>query len=291
MNGDQLAQVARKTEHSFTAKLFSYFDSYYRETKAEECAKLYILAAQAYKLETRYHEAANMFVKASILYKKFDSHQQIENLNEAFNLFAIFDLELAYQCVKVIIEICLQNGEFIKLIRYKYASANILKKMGKYQEAIEELESIIEACKTTPRTKDFEGKSFNALFDLYLETGNYPLAAKTLERYVAANESKIMILKNQESIFNAAFCRLASEPSSDVEIFLNKHFDDGLINETDRRYQFLLTVIVTVQEGDEGSFTEAVRSFDSASRLKPWQIKILLLAKEKYFTQLDPDLC
>jgi alpha-soluble NSF attachment protein len=129
------------------------------------------------------------------------------------------------------------------------------------------------------------------LFDLYLETGNYPLAAKTLERYVAANENKMMVLKNQESIFNSALCRLAYEPSSDVEIFLNKYFDEGLISGTDRRYQFLLAVIGTVQEGDEDSFTEAVRNFDSTSRLKPWQIKILLLAKEKYFTQLDPDLC
>jgi alpha-soluble NSF attachment protein len=293
MNAQQLSTLASKTENSSLTKFFGYFDSYYKENKLEECAKLYIRAAQAYKMEKNYLEASKMFIKASELYSQLNSsYEQINNLTEAFNLYSVHDIDLAHQCLKTIIDVCTTSGDFTKLITYKYSLSEIYQKMKLYDKAEQELLSIIDACRSTPRSRDYQNKSFNTLFDLYIELENYSAAAKTCEQFVVVNEdNKNMSYKNSEMLFNAAMCKLLCESFSDVEIFLNKHYDGGAISATDKRYQLLIDVITTAQSGDENSFTEVVRGFDSISRLKPWHIKVLLEVKKKYIEGLEPDLC
>ncbi|KAJ0982411.1 hypothetical protein J5N97_010666 [Dioscorea zingiberensis] len=268
--GDEFEKKAEKkltgwgffgSKHDDAADLFD---------KAANCFKLaknWERAASAYKklanchlkLESK-HEAASAYVDAANCYKKISAQDAAESLNQAVNLFLeIGRLNMAARYCKELGEIYEQEQNFDKAIDYFERAADLFQS--------EEVTTSANQCKQKV-----------AQFAAHLE--QYPKAIEIFEA-IARHSMNNSLLKYSVKglLLNAGICQLCRGDVVAITNALERYQDLDPTFSGSREYKLLADLAASMDEEDVGKFTDAIKEFDSMTRLDPWKTTLLLRAK------------
>ncbi|KAH7664705.1 NSF attachment protein [Dioscorea alata] len=266
-------EFEKKAEKKLTG--WGFFGSKFEDAadlfdKAANCFKLaknWERAASVYKklanchlkLESK-HEAASAYVDAANCYKKISAQDAAESLNQAVNLFLeIGRLNMAARYCKELGEIYEQEQSFDKAIDYFERAADLFQS--------EEVTTSANQCKQKV-----------AQFAAQLE--QYPKAIEIFEA-IARHSMNNNLLKYSVKglLLNAGICQLCRGDVVAITNALEKYQDLDPSFSGSREYKLLADLAASMDEEDVGKFTDAIKEFDSMTRLDPWKTTLLLRAK------------
>lgn len=297
MNPDEIVNLAdQQGNKCWFTLIYEYFDNNYKNNSLEERADLYHKAANSYKLNKQNSLAGDNYMKASLYYGY--AHCDIKKvycLVDAFNVYKTSDSDKAIDCLRQVIQIYTDSCNCEKLMEYKFKLAEVLKDAHKYEEAIELYKDVMEVCETIPHCLNYKNKSILNLADIYINLENYANASIHFERY-AYDVMKISLLKLQakEYLFNSILCKFYDESVETIIHTIDRYCNDYPQFDSSRENKLLKGIIDAINKEDEDAFTDNINEYDQISRLKDWQVRVLLKVKDKYFNQnnnVEDDLC
>ncbi|OEL20777.1 Alpha-soluble NSF attachment protein [Dichanthelium oligosanthes] len=225
------------------------------------------------------HEAASAYVEAANCYKKFSPQDAAHALNNAVNLFLEIgrlnmaaryskqeqDLENAAVYLNRAADLFDSEGQSSQANSMTQKIAEIYAQLEKYQKATELFEEIARKSINNNLLKySVRGILLNAGI-CQLCRGDPVAINNSLERYQPQKgyKSKLFTHKNVDILFSWVAC-----------------------TELKLAWQDLAA---SMDEGDVAKFTDAVKEFDSMTRLDPWKTTLLLKAKNELKKQEDDE--
>ncbi|VEN62305.1 unnamed protein product [Callosobruchus maculatus] len=91
--------------------------------------------------------------------------------------------------------------------------------------------------------------------------------------------SSLMKYSAKQYLFRAAICLMCTD--TDFTPKLQTYINMYPAFENSREYQLIATLMECIQKGDEASFTEAIRQFDTCCCLSQWHVTMLLRVKNQ----------
>ncbi|KAL0905053.1 hypothetical protein M5K25_027225 [Dendrobium thyrsiflorum] len=249
-------------------------------SKHEDAADLYEKAANCFKLGKNWdkagvvytkkanchlksdskHEAASAYVDAANCYKKISAQDAVESLNQAVNLFLdIGRLNMAARYCKEIGDIYEQEQNLEKSMDYFERAADLF--------LSEEVTTSVNQCKQKV-----------AQFAAQLE--QYPKAVEIFEAIARHSINNSLLKYGVKGILlNSGICEICKGDIVAINNALERYQDLDPTFSGTREYKLLADLAASMDEEDVVKFTEAIKEFDSMTRLDPWKTSLLLRAK------------
>lgn len=281
--GDEFEKKAEKKLAGWGLFGSKYEDAADLYDKAANCFKLgknwdkagavYTKLANCHmKLESK-HEAASAYVDAANSYKKISVQDAAHSLNQAVSLFMeIGRLNMAARYCKEIGEIYEQEQDLEKAMDYLERAADLFQS--------EEVTTSANQCKQKI-----------AQFAAQLE--QYPKATEIFEALARHSINNNLLKYGVKGILlNAGICEICRGDAVSIHNALERYQELDPTFSGTREYKLLADLATAMDEEDVEMFTEAIKEFDSMTRLDPWKTTLLLRAKNalKAKEQDDGDL-
>ncbi|XP_055342999.1 alpha-soluble NSF attachment protein-like [Paramacrobiotus metropolitanus] len=206
------------------------------------------------------NEAASKYIDASVCYKKIDANQAIE-------------------CLKKAVEIQTEMGRFSMAAKQHITIAEI------YES---ELQNIDQAIVHYERAADYyqgeesqshAAKCLQKVAHYAAEKEDYMKAIQIFEQIANRNAENAMLKYSaKEYFFKAALCHLCVDPLN-AQHALTRYEETFPSFQDTREYGLLKKVLGCMEDSNVDGFTEAVREYDSISRIDQWTTQLLLRAK------------
>ncbi|PKA53269.1 Alpha-soluble NSF attachment protein [Apostasia shenzhenica] len=248
--------------------------------KAANCFKLgknwdkagavYIKLANCHlKLESK-HEAASAYVDAANCYKKLSAQDAAQSLNQAVNLFLeIGRLNMAARYCKELGEIYEQEQDLEKSIDFFERAADLFQS--------EEVTTSANQCKQKI-----------AQFAAQLE--QYPKAINIFEAIARHSINNNLLKYSVKGILlNAGICEICKGDPVAINNALERYQELDPTFSGTRECKLLADLSAAMDEEDVTKFTEAIKEFDSMTRLDPWKTTLLLRAKNALKAKEDEE--
>ncbi|XP_028395942.1 alpha-soluble NSF attachment protein-like [Dendronephthya gigantea] len=251
-------------------------------TKKEEAADLYVRAANTYKLAKNWSGAGNAFCQAAQIQLNFlaNKHEAATQYIDAANCYKKSDNDEAISCLQQGIEIYTDMGRFTIAAKQHMAIAEI------YEGSVIDLEKAIAHYE---QAADFyRGEESNssankcslkvAQYSAQME--NFEKAIEIYEQVAAdAIESSLLKYSAKEYFFKAALCQMCVD-MLEGQRAVDKYCDMYAAFQDTRECKLLRALLEAQEEENVEAFTEAVKNYDSISRLDQWLTTILLKIKK-----------
>ncbi|OVA12681.1 NSF attachment protein [Macleaya cordata] len=247
---DEAAELYEKAANSF--KLAKAWD---------KAALVYIKLAGVHLKSDSKHEAASAYVSAANSYKKISPKEAISCLEQAVNYFMeIGRFSMAARYCKEIGELCENEQNFEQAIVYFERSADLFQS--------EEVNTSANQCKLKV-----------AQFSAQLE--QYPKAIEIYEEIAKQSLNNNLLKYSVKGyLLNAGLCQLCKGDVVAITNSLERYQDLDPTFSGTREYKLLADLAASIDEEDVAKFTDAVKEFDSMTRLDAWKTTMLLRAKE-----------
>ncbi|XP_065068301.1 alpha-soluble NSF attachment protein-like [Rhopilema esculentum] len=257
--------------------------------KLEDACDLYIRAGNAFKMAKKWSAAGGAFCEAAQikLNDLQNKHEAGTQFVEAANCYRKSDFEEAINCLQRAIEIFTDMGRFTMAAKHHTTMAEI------YETNIMDLEKAIHHYETAADFYKGEGSSSSgnkcllkvALYSAQLE--NFAKAISIYEEVAATSlESSLLKYSVREYFFRAALCNMCIDMEK-AQNAVTKYQEMLPAFEDSREYNLIQGLITAHENEDVDAFTEAVREYDSISRLDQWYTAILLRIKKNITSDLD----
>ncbi|XP_054723075.1 alpha-soluble NSF attachment protein-like [Uloborus diversus] len=281
----QLVADAEKKLKSAQGFLGGLFRS---SSKVEDACEMYARAANMFKIAKKWSAAGSAFNEAANLRLKMDnSHDAASFLIDAGNCYKKTDAHEAIKCIIKAIEIYTDMGRFTIAAKhhitvaeiYESELADIEKAMAHYEQAADYFrgeESNSSANKCMLASPSLPNSSNTKAINIYEQVGEASLA------------SPLMKYSAKEYYFCAALLHLCVDILN-AQHAIKKYEEICPSFHDSRECKFVMTLIEKLEEQDIDGFTDAVKEYDSISRLDSWYTTILLRIKKTL--QESPDLC
>ncbi|XP_004205892.1 alpha-soluble NSF attachment protein isoform X1 [Hydra vulgaris] len=284
---EYLAEAKKNIESSkgFFGRMFG------ATSKIEDASSLYSRAGNSFKIAKNWKAAGDAFCEAAKLQENQlqSKHEAASQYVEAANCYRKSNFEEAINCLQQAIEIYTEMGRFSIAAKHHITIAEI------YET---NLADINEAINHYTKAADFyKGEESNSAANkcllkmafYYAQQENYKKAISIYEDVAAVCiESPLLKYSAREHYFRASLCWLCLDIAA-VEVAINKYLEMFPALEDSRELKFLNKLVEAVKEENIDHFTEAVREYDSISRLDQWYTTLLLRIK-KSFTGDDIDI-
>lgn len=276
------AEKKLKSSQGFFGSLFG------GSSKVEEACDMYVRAANMFKMAKKWSQAGNAFCEAAQLHLKSGSrHDAATAYVDAGNCFKKVDPNEATSVLLKAVEIYTDMGRFTIAAKhhitiaeiYETEAVDIEKAIQHYEQAAdyfkgEESNSSANKCLLKVAQYAAQLEQYEKAIEIYEKVGQSSL------------ESSLLKYSAKEHFFRAALCNLC------VDHLNAKHaiqkYEEMFPAFTDSRESKLLkTLMQHVEEQNVDGFTEAVKEYDSISRLDQWYTAILLRIKKKMAEQPD----
>jgi len=281
--GDELEKKAEKkltgwglfgSKYDDAADLFDKAANQFKLAKNwSRAATAYLRVADCHLKSDSKHEAASAYVEAANSYKKFSTQDAAQALNHAVNLY----MELGR--LNMAARYCKDLGEMYE------QEQDLEKAMDFFDKAVDLFMS------EEGTTSASQCKQRVAQIAAQLE--DFAKATKILED-IARQQVNNNLLKYSAkgTLLNAGICQLCRGDPVAVSNALERYQDLDPTFSGTREYRLLADLASSMDEGDVAKFTEAIREFDSMTRLDPWKTTLLLKAKKTIQEKddLDEDL-
>ncbi|XP_054714269.1 alpha-soluble NSF attachment protein-like [Uloborus diversus] len=282
--GIELVAEAEKKLKSSQGFFSSLFGS---SNKVEDACDLYHRAANAFKIAKKWTAAGGAYCEAAELHLKSGSrHDAATAYVDAGNCYKKTDPQEAISCLMKAVELYTDMGRFTIAAKHLvstaeiYETSDIEKAISCYAQAAdyyrgEESNSSANKCLLSVAKYSAQLEQFEKAIEIYEQ-----IAASSLE-------SSLLKYSAKDYFFRAGLCHLCVD-------LLNAQYAVARYEEmnpsfTDSRECKLLKALMEkLEEQDVDGFTDAVKEYDSISRLDQWYTTILLRIKKSI--QDAPDL-
>lgn len=280
-----IAQAEKKVKSSqgFLGGLFG------GTSKLEDAAELYVSAGNMFKMAQKWSAAGNAFMEAAQLQITLQSkHEAGQRFVDAGNCFKKTDVEEAVRAFEMAINIYTDMGRFTMAAKHHITVAEI------HEGNSSDLEKAIfhyEQAAQYYRGEESNSSANKCLLKVAMYSAQMEEYAKALEIYeqVAADaiENSLLKYSAKEYFFKAALCHMCID-IVEAQRAVDKYCDMYPAFQDTRECKLLRTLLEAKEEENVESFTEAVKEYDSISRLDQWLTTILLRIKKGM--NEEPDL-
>lgn len=282
----QLIAEAEKKLNSSKGFFGSLFGG---SSKVEEAVECYQRAANLFKMAKKWGHAGNAFCDAANLHAKTGSrHDAATNYVDAANCFKKSDPEDAVNSFLKAIEIYTDMGRFTMAAKHHQSIAEL------YETESVDLE---RATQHYEQAADyFKGEESNSSANKCLlkvahyaaQLENYEKAIQIYEQVASSSlDSSLLKYSAKEYFFRAALCHLCVDVLN-AQQAMERYQEMYPAFQDSREYKLLKVLIDHMEEQNVDGFTEAVKDYDSISRLDQWYTTILLRIKKQ--VNDSPDL-
>lgn len=259
-----------------------FFGSFFGgSSKTEEAAELYTKAGNTFKMAKKWAAAGDAFCRAaSVQIKCGSKHEAATQYVDASTCYKKADPAEAVHCLLKSIEIYTDMGRFTIAAKHHMTIAEIYetdmvdieKAMANYELAAdyykgEESNSAANKCLLKVAQYAAQMEHYEKAINIYEQVAAMAINS-TLLRYGA-----------KDHYFRAVLCRMCHDVQ-DGSNSLQKYEEQFPAFADSRECKLLQVLITACEEQNVDSFTDAVRDYDSISRLDQWYTTILLRIKK-----------
>jgi len=249
--------------------------------KTEEAIELYLQAANKFKMAKKWSAAGNAFKEAASLHQKNQSKLDAStNFVEAANCYKKSDPNEAVNSLMKAIEIYTDMGKFTMAAKHHQTIAEIYEnEMADKDKAIQHYEKAGDYFRGEENNSAANKCSLKvALFSA--ETCDYKKAIAIYEQVAtAALESSLLKYSAKDHLFRAALCHLCLD-ATDAATALSRYEQMYPAFQDSRECKLLRSLMDHIEAQDVDAFTDAVKEYDSISRLDQWYTALLLRVKK-----------
>ncbi|KAK9076202.1 hypothetical protein SSX86_004535 [Deinandra increscens subsp. villosa] len=250
------------SKHEDAADLYEKAANFYKLGKSwDQAGAVYVKLAECFlKLDSK-HEAANAYADAGHCYKKTNSAECTTRLEQALDLFMeIGRLGMSARYCKEIAELYEQEQNLEKAMVYYDKAADL------YQG--EEVNSSANQCRLKIAQYAAELEQYQKAIEIYEDIAKQALNNNLLKYGVRGH------------LLNAGICQLCKGDVVAITNALEKYQDLDPTFAGSREYRLLADLAASLDEEDAGKFTDAIKEFDSITKLDAWKTTLLLRVKE-----------
>lgn len=284
--GLRLMAEADKKMKSSTGFMSNLFGG---SAKQEEAAELYVSAANSFKMAKKWSAAGEAFCKAAQLQLKLGSkHQGATHYVDAGNAYKKGDANEAISCFLKAIEIYTDMGRFTIAAKhhvtiaeiYETEAVDIERSMANYEQAAdyykgEESNSSANKCILKVAQYAAQLEQYEKAIELYEQVASSCMD-NTLLKYSA-----------KDHFFRAALCHMCVDLVN-AQIVIQKYEEMFPAFADSRECKLTKTLMQACEDSNIEAYTDAVKDFDTISRLDQWLTTMLLRVKKTI--NEEPDL-
>ncbi|XP_064624074.1 alpha-soluble NSF attachment protein-like [Lineus longissimus] len=275
------AEKKQKTSSGFGGFLSGVFGGGSSSSRLEEAAELYVRAANAFKMAKKWKSAGDAFCRAAELHIKTGTkHEGGSNYVSAATCYKKSDPNEAVITMLKAIEIFTDMGRFSMAAKHHITIAEIYetelidtdKAVSHYEQAAdyyksEESTSSTNKCLMKVAHYCALSEQYEKAIEIYDQIGTTAMN-HTLLKYGA-----------KDYFFKATLCSLCIDLLAGTEA-MEKYEDMFPQFAEARECKLLKTLMEALKEEDVDTFTDAVKDYDSISRLDQWTTTMLLRVKK-----------
>ncbi|XP_062496540.1 alpha-soluble NSF attachment protein [Pezoporus occidentalis] len=272
-----LAEADRKLRgsRSFLAGLFG------GNSRIEEACDTYSRAANMFKMAKNWSAAGNAFCQAAQLHLQLQSkHDAATSFVDAGNAFKKADPQEAINCLLRAIEIYTDMGRFTIAAKHHVSIAEL------YETELVEVEKAIahyEQAADYYRGEESNSSANKCLLKVATyaaQLEQYPRALDIYEQVAAAAmDSPLLKYSAKEHFFRAALCHFCID-ALNAKLAMQKYEEMFPAFSDSRECKLLKKLLEAHEEQNVDGYTDAVKEYDSISRLDQWLTTMLLRIKK-----------
>ncbi|KAK3509164.1 hypothetical protein QTP70_020275 [Hemibagrus guttatus] len=262
-----------------SASLFGKF--FGSSSKAEEACDMYMRAANMFKMAKNWRAAGDAFCKAARVHLKTQSkHNAAVSFIDAGNAYKKADPQEAIKCLSRAIDIYTDMGRFTIAAKHHMTVAEIYesdlldvdKAVAHYEQAGdyykgEESTSFANKCLLKVATYAAQLEQYQKAIQLYEQIGTYCMD-NTLLKYGA-----------KDHFFRAALCHFCVDMLN-AKLAVQRYEEMFPAFSDSRECKLVKKLLDAYEEQDVDAYTNAVKEFDSITRLDQWHTTMLLRIKK-----------
>uniref|UniRef100_A0A175YLL0 Uncharacterized protein n=1 Tax=Daucus carota subsp. sativus TaxID=79200 RepID=A0A175YLL0_DAUCS len=239
------------SKHEDAAELFEKAANCFKLAKSwDQAGAVYVKLAQCHiKLDSK-HEAAGSYADAAHSYKKTNTKEAINCLEQAVNLFMeIGRLSMSARYYKEIAELCEQEENLEQAMHFYDKAADLFQS--------EDVSSSANQCKQKIAQFAAQLEHYQRAIDIYEDIARQSLNNNLLKYGVRGH------------LLNAGICQLCKKDVVAITNALDRYQELDPTFSGTREYKLLADLAGAVDEVDVAKFTDAVKEFDSMTKLLP----------------------
>jgi len=280
-NEQKAIQLVEEADKKLGAKSGFLSALFGGSSKTDEALELLARAANMFKMAKKWSQAGNTFSKiANHHVKEGAKHDAATNYVEAANCYKKTDPKEAAGSLQKAIDIYTDMGRFTIAAKHHQTVAEL------FESEAADLDCAIQHYETA--ADYFKGEESNssatkclvkvAQYAAQLE--NYDKAIQIYEQVAAAAlQSNLLKYSAKDYFFRASLCHLCVD-SINATHAVNKYEEQHPAFGDSREAKLVKTLCSEIENQDIEAFTEAVKQFDSISRLDTWYTTLLLRVKK-----------
>ncbi|XP_026777303.2 N-ethylmaleimide-sensitive factor attachment protein, alpha a [Pangasianodon hypophthalmus] len=260
----------------------SFFGTFFgSSSKAEEACDMYTRAANMFKMAKNWRAAGDAFCKAAKVHLKTQSkHNAAVSFIDAGNAYKKADPQEAIKCLSRAIDIYTDMGRFTIAAKHHITVAEIYeadlldidKAVVHYEQAGdyykgEESTSSANKCLLKVAMYAAQFEQYQKAIQIYEQIGTYCMD-NTLLKYGA-----------KDHFFKAALCHFCVD-TLNAKLAVQRYEEMFPAFSDARECKLLKKLLDAHEEQDVDAYTNAVKEFDSITRLDNWHTTMLLRIKK-----------
>uniref|UniRef100_A0A8V5GVD6 Uncharacterized protein n=1 Tax=Melopsittacus undulatus TaxID=13146 RepID=A0A8V5GVD6_MELUD len=266
-----LAEADRKLRgsRSFLAGLFG------GNSRIEEACDIYSRAANMFKMAKNWSAAGNAFCQAAQLHLQLQSkHDAATSFVDAGNAFKKADPQEAINCLLRAIEIYTDMGRFTIAAKHHISIAEI------YETDLVDIEKHTQYPQYSRYSHSSANKCLLKVATYAAQLEQYPRALDIYEQVAAAAmDSPLLKYSAKEHFFRAALCHFCID-ALNAKLAMQKYEEMFPAFSDSRECKLLKKLLEAHEEQNVDAYTDAVKEYDSISRLDQWLTTMLLRIKK-----------
>uniref|UniRef100_A0A8K9UI17 N-ethylmaleimide-sensitive factor attachment protein, alpha a n=1 Tax=Oncorhynchus mykiss TaxID=8022 RepID=A0A8K9UI17_ONCMY len=248
--------------------------------KYEEACDMYVRAANMFKMAKNWSAAGNAFSQAAHLHLQMDNKLDgAINLLNAGNAFKKADPQEAINCLNQAIEIYTDMGRFTIAAKHHISIAEI------YESELLDVDKVsypsligccillypviaANKCLLKVATYAAQLEQYQKAIEIYEQIGTY------------AMDSVLLKYGAKDHFFKAALCHFCVDMLN-ARLSVQRYEEMFPAFSDARECKLVKKLLDAYEEHDVDAFTDAVKDFDSISRLDQWNTTMLLRIKKQ----------
>ncbi|XP_060769108.1 N-ethylmaleimide-sensitive factor attachment protein, alpha a [Neoarius graeffei] len=274
---DLVAEADKKMKMSA-----SFFGTFFgSSSKAEEACDMYARAANMFKMAKNWRAAGDAFYQAAKVHLKTkNKHNAAVSFIDAGNAYKKVDPEEAIKCLTRAIDIYTDMGRFTIAAKHHITVAEVYesdlldidKAVAHYEQAGdyykgEESKSSANKCLLKVATYAAQFEQYQKAIQIFEEIGTYSMD-NTLLKYGA-----------KDHFFKAALCHFCVDMLN-AKLAVQRYEEMFPAFSDSRECKLLKKLLQAHEEQDVDAYANAVKEFDSITRLDQWYTTMLLRIKK-----------
>lgn len=288
-NEQKALQLIAEAEKKLTSSKGFFGSLFGGSSKVEDAVDCYTRAANMFKMAKKWSQAGAAFCEAANLHAKGGSrHDAATNYVDAATCYKKSDPNESVNCLMKAIEIYTDMGRFTLAAKHHQTIAEVYEtEAADLEKAVQHYEQAADYFKGE-ESNSSANKCMLKVAQYAAQLENYDKAIKIYEQVASSSlESSLLKYSAKEYFFRAALCHLC------VDVLNAQHAMERYVElypafQDSREYKLLKVLIEHMEEQNVDEFTEAVKDYDSISRLDQWYTTILLRIKKQ--VDDNPDL-